>query len=117
MFLNVMLVLIAFIGFIGVVALFSLNYLLDELIITLLGEQLDERDARLADQPEAPDESEEVTDLLGSEELQIKNALHDEKIEQLKRELVAKQAGVVYDEPHQVVESMYIPKPVHEYAE
>lgn len=111
-----MLVLFAFIGFVGLIVLIQLVNLIDELIIELTGFP-DQEPIGVPDQPEMPEEGEDVTDLLGSEELQIKNALFDEKIEQMRQEMLSKQAGVVYDEPHQVVESMYVPKPVHEYAE
>jgi hypothetical protein len=49
-------------------------------------------------------------------ELLEKNRSHDEKIERLKAELEAYQAGV-YDVPHEEIDRRYQPKPEHEYTE
>lgn len=72
---------------------------------------------------EVPDESEEVPDLseedlsdiLGSEALHIKNQSFDEKIARLRSEVA--RPGEIYEEDHAVVDALYIPKPNHEYAE
>lgn len=82
---------------------------------------LSEWDAKyLPDNPvgkEMPDLSEEdLSAILGSEELQMKNKLFDEKIELLRKEISAR-PGELYEEDHNVINSQYIPKPTHEYAE
>lgn len=74
-------------------------------------------DGSVQDTPGMPDLSEEdMREILGSEELQLKNQLFDEKIELLKKEINAR-PGELYEEDHNVINSQYIPKPTHEYAE
>lgn len=63
-----------------------------------------------------PDLSEEdLREILGSEELQMKNKAFDEKIARMKEEV--QRPGVLFDEDHNVIAGEHIPKPTHEYAE